>query len=107
MSSIKELKALGLIVSDEPIFKEITVKIGEDDLTMGFYVRRLGIGEFEEGFLNIENDASRTAKALSTAILLGEGGKEKLPLDVARKIHPAAAKAMLDEVIKENSPKKS
>jgi hypothetical protein len=107
MSTLKELKAMGAFTSDKPVRKEIKFTFNGEDLSAVIHVKHLGIGEYEALFLGDEDNRSRTAKAISQAVTLGEDGKEKISFQDAYRLDPAWAGAMLTAFNEVNTPKKS
>ena len=108
MSSLKELKALGAFVPDKPIKKQIRFKLdGDDEFVASIHVKKVGIGDYESLFLSDREERSRTAKAISELVTLGEDGKEKISFEDAYKLHPSLAGAMLSAINEVNASKKS
>jgi hypothetical protein len=108
MTSMKDLKAKGGIVSSVPIKKEIKFKLdGDDEFTASIFVKKLAIGDYESLFLVDNEDRSRTAKIISEAVTLGDDGKEKISFKDAYQLHPALAGAMIVAFNEVNAAKKS
>lgn len=102
MKSIKglnELKELGAFVPDELVKREIEFKIDGEEYKALIHVRRLSLGTHERIFLDGEPDEdSRSAKLISSAIRLGEDGKEELSYVDAYQLHRNLANAMLNAI---------
>ena len=107
MSTLKELRSLGGIVDPKPVQKDITFRIGEDDVTASVYIKRLGVGEYEAIRESREDSKSLTALIIATAVTLGDEGKEKIPYDVAFNMAPSLANALVLKFHEVNNPKKS
>ena len=108
MTSMKELKAKGGIVSSVPVKKEIKFKLdGDDEFTASIFVKKLAIGDYESLFLVDGEERSRTAKIISEAVTLGDDGKEKISFKDAFQLHPALAGAMIVAFNEVNAAKKS
>jgi hypothetical protein len=107
MSTLKELKAMGAFTSDKPVRKEIKFTLNGEDLSAVIHVKHLGIGEYESLFLGDDESRSRTAKAISHAVTLGEDGKERISFQDAYRLEPVLAGAMLTAFNEVNTPKKS
>lgn len=108
MKSLKDLKAVGGIIPEAPIAKQITFKLDDDqEYTATIYVKRLSIGDHEKLFAAKLDDGAASAHLISYAVMLGEDGKERIPFKDADRLHPNLAKAMIDAVKEVNEPKKS
>lgn len=108
MSSLKDLKAMGAFIPDEPIKKEIKFKLdGPDELTATLFVKRMNIGDYEALFLTDTEERGRIAKMISEGIRLGEKGEEKLSFQQAYKLDPRIAGQMVAAFNEVNTPKKS
>lgn len=108
MSTLKELRGLGAFIPDKPIKKEIKFKLDSDEeLSASIHVKRLSIGDYESLILNETDTRSRTAKMISSAITLGDDGKERISFEDAYRLHPSLAGAMISAFNEVNSAKKS
>lgn len=106
MTSIKDLESLGAFVPDAPVKKEVPFYLAGKDVTVSIFVKRLGIGHYESLFLNDKDERSRTARAISEAVTLGEKGEQRLTFDQAYKLDPQLAREILTAFNEVNSPKK-
>ncbi|WP_202844804.1 phage tail assembly chaperone family protein, TAC [Luteimonas saliphila] len=107
MTTMKELRAKGALVSDVPVRKEITFKLdGSDDITAVIHVKKLSVGDHENLFLTGTDDKNRTCKLIAETITLGNDGKEKITFKDAYQLHPALAGAMLAAFNEVNGAKK-
>lgn len=106
MTSLKELETLGGFVPARPIRKEIKFTLNGEELSAVIHVKKISIGEFEALFLGDTEERSRTAKAISVAILLGDEGKEVIPFEKAYKLEPSLAGAMFAAFNEVNLQKK-
>lgn len=106
MTSIKDLEKLGGFVPDAPVKKEVPFYLAGPDVTVSIFVKRLGIGAYEALFLNDKDERSRTARAISEAVTLGEKGEQRLTFDQAYKLDPQLAREILTAFNEVNSPKK-
>ena len=107
MSSLKELRAMGALVSEIPVRKSITFTLDDGvERTGEIHVKRLSVGDHEKLFIADKDHQSRTAKLLSEAVTLGDDGKEKLPFKESYSLHPSIAAAMLGAFNEVNSAKK-
>lgn len=107
MTTLKELESLGGFVPAKPIKKEITFTINGEELSATIHVKKISIGEFEALFLGDTEERSRTAKAISVAVMLGPEGKEAIPFEMAYKLEPALAGAMFAAFNEVNLQKKA
>lgn len=108
MSSLKDLKAMGAFVPEKPLKKEIRFKLdGDEEFVATVHVKKVGIGDYESLFLGDKEERSRTAKAISEIVTLGDDGKEKIGFEDAYKLHPSLAGAMLNAINEVNATKKS
>lgn len=107
MTTLKELQALGGFVPSKPIRKEIKFTLNEEELSAVIHVKKISIGEFEALFLGDKEERSRTAKAISVAILLGEDGKEAISFEMAYQLEPSLAGAMFAAFNEVNMQKKA
>lgn len=108
MTSLKELKAMGAFIPDEPIKKEIKFRLDDgQEVSTTIFVKRLNIGEYESLFLSDKEDRSRTAKMIAEGIRLGDKGQERLTFQQAFTLHPSIAGAMIGAFNEVNTPKKS
>lgn len=105
MTTLKELKALGGVIADAPVEKSITFKIDEQEYAAKIYIKRLSIGDHEKLIGHIQGE-ERTAHLISTAVMLGDGGKERISFKDAYQLHPSLAEAMLGAFNEVNGPKK-
>jgi hypothetical protein len=94
MLTIESLSKTGGLVSDKPVKKHIKFKIDGSEHEGDIYVSRVSIGVFEQIFLS-DDKLSRTAKAISAGIRLGDGS-ETLSFEQAYQLHPSLASAMLE-----------
>ncbi len=108
MTTLKELRAKGALVSDVPVRKEIMFKLdGDEEISAVIHVKRLSVGDHETLFLSADDGKSRTAKLIETAITLGNDGKERIPFKEAYSLHPSIASAMLGAFNEVNGAKKT
>lgn len=108
MTTLKDLKQIGGQVPTKPIKKEITFTLEGEEYTASIFVKKLGIGEYEALYLVDDKDnRSRTAKTISTAITLGEDGKEAISFQDAYRLQTPLASAMLQAFGEVNGGKKS
>jgi len=108
MSSLKELRGLGAFVSDKPVRKDITFKLDDDiEHTFTIHVKKLSIGDYEALFLSGKDERSNTARMISSAVTVGDDGKEKIGFEDAYRLHPSLAGAMVTAFTEVNSSKKS
>jgi hypothetical protein len=108
MSGLKELRAMGALVSDIPVPKKITFTLDDGvERTYDIHVKRLSVGDHEKLFIADKDQQSRTAKLISEAITLGADGKERLPFKEAYSLHPSIASAMLGAFNEVNGAKKT
>lgn len=105
MTTLKDLKALGGVVSEVPVEKEIKFTIDEQEYTAKIHVKRLSIGDHEKLF-GKGDDGERAAHLISHAVMLGEGGKERISFKDAYQLHPRLADAMINAVNEVNGAKK-
>ena len=105
MTTLEDLKALGGVVPDAPVAKEIAFKIDGQEYTATIYVRKLSIGDHEKLFANDEGDYA--ARLISHAVRLGDGGKESISFQDAYQLHPSLAEAMMNAIKEVNGGKKS
>lgn len=108
MTSMKDFKGMGGMVSPIPVKKEIKFKLdGDEELSGTIHVKRLAIGDYEALFLVDGEERSRTAKIISEAVSLGPDGKERISFKDAYQLHPALAGAMIVAFNEVNAAKKS
>lgn len=107
MTTLKELKAQGAVVSDKPVRKEIAYTLDGEAYKATVHVKRFGIGEYEALFSNDADKRSRSALTIAQAITLGADGKERITFEDAYRLRPELATAMLGAFNEVNVPKKS
>lgn len=106
MTTLKELKAQGAVVSDKPIPKEIEYTLDGETYKATVHIKRFGIGEYESLFSNDADKRSRTALTIAQAVTLGSDGKERITFEDAYRLRPELAAAMLAAFNEVNVPKK-
>lgn len=96
LQSLKELE--GAFMPDGLVPKQIKFRLasGGDEYTAEIFVRRLSIGTYDEINVGMEaGQTSKLAKLISSAIRLGEGGKEEISYTDAYQLNRRLANAML------------
>lgn len=103
-TTLQDLKDVGAFVVDELVPTDIEFTLdGGEPRKYTIHVRRLSIGVNEEIFLaGGDGNKSRTAKLISEAVRLGEGGKELISFKDAYTLHPSVAEAMVRAIGKVN-----
>ena len=110
MTSLKELKAKGALISGAPVPADIEwTHVGEDgqEVTDKFkvFVIRQSFGVIDRIFSG-ENDRSRSAKFISECIRLGEKANEQISYDDAFQLDPGLAAAFVDAINRVNGTAK-
>lgn len=104
---LKDLEAMGGVLSDAPVEKEIKFKLDDDtEHAATIFVKRLGLGEYERLMTGESVEWGTSARIISEAISLGEKGKEKIPVQKAFRLHKGLAQAMLEAFKEVNGGKK-
>jgi hypothetical protein len=107
---LKQLEELGGFLSDVLVEREIRFKLDDAvEHTATIYVKKLGLGEYERLFAaRAEKDDKfgTSARIIAEAVSLGEGGKERIPVEKAFRLHKRLANAMLDAFQEVNGGKK-
>lgn len=106
LTSLKELKAAGAVVSTKPVPKTIKWTLGETEFSAIVHVRRLSIGEYERLQFEKGDPRSRSAVIISAAISLGKDGSETIDYEDAYQFEPALAEAMFGAFNEVNAEKK-
>lgn len=107
MTTLKQLTTQGGFVAAAPIVKHITFEIDGEKLEADIHVRQIGIGEYEDAYLDDGKDKrSKTAKIISEAITLGDDGKERISFEDAYRLKPPLAGAILEAFNEVNGGKK-
>lgn len=107
MTSLKELRELGGLVSEKPIKKDIKFKVEEDEITAVVHVVRLGIGDYEKAVESKEGDRSHMAHIISSFVRLGDNGAEKISYTDAYRLTPSLGGAMVQAFNEVNAAKKT
>lgn len=91
-----------------PIEKEIEYKESGEDVKASVLVKRIGVKEYEELFLNDSRD-NRLARTIHYGIMVKDkrGRPVPIPLDLAERLPPAMAGAMVNAFNEVNVTKKS
>jgi hypothetical protein len=106
MTSIKDIEAMGAVASEKPVRKEIEFKVDGTDYKATIHVREIGVDEYERLFVN-KDQGSNAARQIAETIRLGETGEEVITLDMAKRLKPQLAAAMITASTEVNFPKKS
>jgi hypothetical protein len=105
--SLKELEKLGGFLSDVLVEKEIRFKLDDDvEHVATVFVKKLGLGEYERLFATKDDKHGTSSNIIAAAVSLGEGGKERIPVEKAYRLHKGLANAMLAAFSEVNGGKK-
>lgn len=94
--NLAEIRNAGGFVSDEPVKSEIEWKKHRFDV----WVKRLSFGDVEAIYAN--DDSSRSARLISSAVLLGEN-KEPITYDDALRLDVSLATKLIEALNVVNS----
>lgn len=104
---LKQLEELGGFLSDDPVEREIRFKLDDDvEHVATVFVKRLGLGEYER-LVTASDEFGTSARIIAESISLGKGGKERIPLNKAARLHKGLATAMLGVFKEVNGGKKA
>lgn len=105
--NLKELEALGGVVSEALVEKEITFKLDDDtEHKATVFVKKLGLGEYEKTYTAKDDKFGVSARVISECIFLADG-KERIPIEKAYRLHRGLANAMLSAISEVNRGKKA
>lgn len=104
--NLKELEALGGLVTEALIEKEITFRLDDDTQHKAtVFVKKMGLGEYEKTYVKDEKFGV-SARLISECVFLGDG-KERIPVEKAYRLHRGLANALLDVIAEVNRGKKA